>query len=134
MITIYTSGVFDLFHAGHLQALEWAKNQGDILIVGVHSDEVARSYKHLPVIPYEQRISILRGLTIVDDVIPGPRFETEKFYRALKIDIHCQGNEIDGFYETASRLGILRILGRSSITETSEIIRRVIDRQKSDQC
>jgi len=134
-ITVYTSGVFDLFHAGHLQALEWARKQGDILIVGVLSDEDSRSYKRLPVIPYDQRSSIVQSLAIVDDAIAGPKFETEEFYRALSIDVHCQGDEIEGFYTVANRLGILRILGRSSITESTEIIRRVIDRRgELDHC
>lgn len=122
--------MFDLFHAGHLQALEWAKNQGDVLIVGVHSDEDAQSFKRLPLIPYEQRTMILRGLVIVDEVVFGPLFETTEFYRSLGIDVHCQGNEQDGFFETAKNLQILQILGRSNINETTKIIRRVTQRHE----
>ena len=79
-------------------------------------------------IPYEQRKSVLQGIAIVDEVICGPKLETEEFYRELNIDVHCQGNDIDGFFGSAKRMGILKILGRSNVTETTEIIRRVIDR------
>jgi len=106
----------------------WAKNQGDVLIVGILSDEDAQSYKRLPIIPREQRFSIVQSLAIVDEVILGPKFETSEFYRDLDIDLHCQGDEIEGFYETAKRLRILRILGRSDITETTKIIRDIIGR------
>ena len=125
---VYTSGVFDLFHAGHLQALEWSKQQGDVLIVGVLSDEDAQSYKRLPIIPYKQRVRIVQGLALVDEAVCGPKFETLEFYRSLNIDVHCQGNESAGFYEAAKSLGILRILGRSSITESTEIIRHITQR------
>lgn len=125
---VYTSGVFDLFHAGHLQALELAKKHGDVLIVGVHSDEDSESYKRLPFIPFEQRTRVLQGLAVVDEVVRGPLFETEVFYRALNVDVHCQGNEIDGFYETAKHLGILRILGRSDLNETTKIMQDVMKR------
>ena len=128
MTIVYTSGVFDLFHAGHLQALQWAKNQGSFLIVGILSDEDAQSYKRLPIIPYEQRFSIIENLNFVDKVIYGPKFETVGFYRDLGIDFHCQGDELEGFYEIAKQLGILKILGRSKITNSTEIIQRIRDR------
>ncbi|MDR2741355.1 MAG: adenylyltransferase/cytidyltransferase family protein, partial [Treponema sp.] len=55
----YTTGVFDLFHIGHLAILRRAKEQCDYLIVGVSTDDLVRSYKNKsPVIPFEERISI----------------------------------------------------------------------------
>ena len=123
---VYTSGVFDLFHAGHIQALELAKSQGTALIVGVLSDEDAESYKRRPIIPFVQRLAIIEKIKLIDEVVVGPKYETRGFYRSLNIDLHCQGDQLDGFYEVAKELGILRILGRSLITDTSSIIRRVI--------
>ena len=59
----YTTGVFDLFHIGHLNILRRAKEQCDFLIVGVSTDEVCKSYKNkIPTIPYEERKQI--GLEI----------------------------------------------------------------------
>ena len=56
----YTSGVFDLFHIGHLNILRKAKEQCEHLIVGVSSDELTIRLKgRPPVIPYEQRLSLI---------------------------------------------------------------------------
>ena len=70
-ITVYTSGVFDLLHAGHVEALRRAREQGDELIVGVLSDADAASYKRVPVIPYAQRHFVVSALSMVDRVIPA---------------------------------------------------------------
>ena len=121
--------VFDLFHAGHVEALQRAKAQGDVLLVGVLSDESAANYKRVPIIPYAERFAIIESIAIVDEIIPGPQYETRQFYIDHNIDIHCQGDQLEGFYEVANSLGILRILGRSKITETSQIIERVSKRK-----
>ena len=56
----YTTGVFDMFHIGHLNILERAKEQCEHLIVGVSTDEVVQSYKKkFPVIPFTERIKIV---------------------------------------------------------------------------
>ena len=127
-VRVYTSGVFDLFHAGHLQALKRAKSLGDVLIVGVLSDEDAASYKRVPIIPYAERFAIIQSIQFVDFVMPGPKFETRQFYIDHNIDWHCQGDQLEGFYEAAKSLNILKIIGRSDITDTSQIIQRVVQR------
>jgi glycerol-3-phosphate cytidylyltransferase len=67
----YTTGVFDLFHIGHLNILRRAKEQCDYLIVGVSTDELCMEYKHkLPVIPFEERKAIVEAIRYVDEVIP----------------------------------------------------------------
>lgn len=67
----YTTGVFDLFHIGHLNIIKRAKEQCDYLIVGVSTDELVKSYKHkTPVIPFEQRIAIVEALAYVDKAVP----------------------------------------------------------------
>ena len=66
---VYTYGVFDLFHSGHVQLLKKAKKLGDHLIVGLFTDEVATGFKRAPVITYEHRKKVLEHLTMVDQVI-----------------------------------------------------------------
>ncbi len=67
----YTTGVFDMFHVGHLNILRRAKELCDYLIVGVSTDELCLSYKHkVPIIPYDERKAIVESIRYVDEVIP----------------------------------------------------------------
>ena len=67
----YTTGVFDMFHIGHLNILRRAKEYCDYLIVGVSTDELCESYKHKkPIIPYEERKAIVEAIRYVDEVVP----------------------------------------------------------------
>ncbi len=88
MIVGYTTGVFDLFHIGHLNILERAKEQCDYLIVGVSTDELVQEYKHKsPIIPYEERVAIIRALRCVDDVVP--QINRDKFAAWEKYHFDC---------------------------------------------
>lgn len=70
MVIGYTSGVYDMFHIGHLNIIQRAKEQCDYLIVGVTSDELCLKRKNkLPIIPEKDRISIVKAIRYVDKVI-----------------------------------------------------------------
>jgi cytidyltransferase-like protein len=126
MKKVYTSGVFDLFHVGHVSVLNKAKQFGDYLIVGVHSDEDVESYKRTPVISCEQRCEIIRNIKCVDEVIIAPLTPNvdASFYKLHEIDIHVAGDNMQHMYELPHKMGIMRYVPRSPLTNSTEIINK----------
>lgn len=93
----YTTGVFDMFHIGHLNILRRAKERCDYLIVGVSTDEVVESYKHhKPIIPYEQRAAIVEAIKYVDEVVPQTTMDKTVFLRSRHFDVMFHGDEWKG--------------------------------------
>ena len=67
----YTTGVYDMFHIGHLNILQRAKENCDYLIVGVSTDELVQKEKcKKPVIPFDERCRIIEAIKYVDMVVP----------------------------------------------------------------
>lgn len=83
MITGYTTGVFDLFHIGHLNLLKNAKGLCDKLIVGVTVDELVTYKGKHALIPFEDRIEIVRSCKYVDAVVP--QYDMDKLSACKKI-------------------------------------------------
>jgi len=93
MIIGYTTGVYDLFHIGHLNLLRNAKAMCDKLIVGVTTDELV-SYKYKKaVIPFAERMEIVRCIDFVDAVIPQETMDKFAAWEKLKFDIMFVGDD-----------------------------------------
>ena len=91
---VFTNGVFDILHAGHLELLERARALGDILIVGVNSDVSARRLgkgKGRPINRLRDRAALLAGLSSVDAVIAFGEDTPRKLLSKLKPDILVKG-------------------------------------------
>lgn len=97
MIIGYTTGVFDLFHIGHLNILRNAKAMCDKLIVGVTTDELVSYKKRRAVIPFHERYEIVRSIKFVDAVIPQETMDKFEGWKKLKFDIMFVG---DDWYKT----------------------------------
>lgn len=97
MVIGYTSGVFDMFHIGHLNILQRAKERCDKLIVGVSTDDLVMEYKNkLPIIPYDQRAAIVQAIRYVDEVIPQYTMDKMKIWEKVRFEIMFHGNEWKG--------------------------------------
>ena len=93
MIIGYTSGVYDLFHIGHLNMLRNAKSMCDKLIVGVTTDELVRYKFKKSVIPFKERIEIIRAISYVDTAIPQSEIDKFKIWKKLKYNILFVGDD-----------------------------------------
>lgn len=108
----YTSGVFDMFHVGHLNILIRAKSLCDRLIVGVTIDELV-SYKNAEaVVPFEERIEIVNNIKCVDLAIPQDDLDKFVMWKKLKFDMMFIGDDwfdterFKAYEKDLSRVGV----------------------------
>lgn len=93
----YTTGVFDMFHIGHLNILRRAKEQCEYLIVGVSTDELVQDYKgKTPTIRFEDRIAIVGAIKYVDKVVPQITMDKVQAWKLLKYDVIFHGDDWKG--------------------------------------
>ena len=95
----YTTGVYDLFHIGHLNLLKNAKGLCDKLIVGVTVDELVAYKNKRAIIPFEDRLEIVRSIKYVDAAIPQNEIDKFAALEKLKFDILFVG---DDWYQSES--------------------------------
>lgn len=144
MVLGYTTGVFDLFHVGHLRLLRSAKSLCDRLIVGVTTDELV-AYKHKrAVIPFEERIEIVRSCRYVDVVVPQESMDKVDAWHRYRFDMMFVG---DDWYRTAKWQGIQEQLANfgvrivyfpytktTSSTQINSTLERLRSEAHSDNC
>lgn len=103
---VYTGGTFDMFHSNHVKMIEYARGIGDKLIIGVSTDELVCSYKKPPIVPFEERIEIVKSLKYPDLVIPQHSLEHTELVKKLHIDAFVIGDDWKGKYDYLEELGV----------------------------
>lgn len=96
MVIGYTTGVFDLFHIGHLNLLRRAKEQCDYLIVGVSIDELVMYKNKHAVIPFEERMEIVKAIKYVDEVVPQENMDKLEAWNKLHFNVMFVGDDWKG--------------------------------------
>jgi D-beta-D-heptose 7-phosphate kinase/D-beta-D-heptose 1-phosphate adenosyltransferase len=89
---VFTNGVFDIVHAGHVEYLAWAREQGDALLLGVNSDESVRALKgqDRPLIAFADRAAVVAALRSVDVIVGFPQRTPEQLLDRLRPDVHVK--------------------------------------------
>src|ERR687893_241182 len=130
---VFANGCFDLLHVGHVRYLEGAKALGDLLVVGVNSDEQVRAQKGegRPLVPERERAEIIAAIRAVDFVTIFHEPTVEQLLLSIRPDIHAKGT--DYTEETVperdvvrSYGGHVRIVGDPKDHSSTEMLRRVI--------
>ncbi|EGC40222.1 phosphoethanolamine-cytidyltransferase [Dictyostelium purpureum] len=132
-IRVYVDGCFDLMHFGHANALRQARELGDILVVGVHTDEEITKNKGPPVMKEQERYKAVRACKWADEVAEGaPYTLTEEFLDSQNCDFCVHGEDIsvgaDGkdVYEGIKKSGKFRFIKRTEGVSTTELVGRML--------
>jgi len=136
----YTTGVFDLFHIGHLNILRRAKEYCEYLIVGVSTDELVLSYKKkTPIIPFEERVQIVEAIRYVDRVVPQTNRDKKQALMKYKFDVMFVGSDWRGtpmwvsLEEEFSSLGVEIVYFPYTQGTSSTLLASVLHRIYSDE-
>lgn len=93
----YATGVFDMFHVGHLNLLRRARLECDYLIVGVTTDELVEELKgRRPIVPFDERVEIVNNIKYVDEAIPETTVDKLVAWNNLKYDVTFKGDDWKG--------------------------------------
>jgi rfaE bifunctional protein nucleotidyltransferase chain/domain len=108
---VLANGCFDLLHVGHIRYLEGAKALGDVLIVGVNSDQQVKQLKgaNRPLMPEDERAEILAALRMVDYVTIFQEPTVEELIHAVRPDVHAKGTDYS--VDTVPEREIVRLYG-----------------------
>lgn len=135
----YTTGVFDLFHIGHLNILRNAKSQCDELIVGITTDELCMHLKNkMPIIPFQERCDIISALRVVDRVVPQHRIDELADLELYGFDKIFKGSDWAGstkwnnLKESFGAKGVEVVYFDYTETTSSTLIRTTLERLHAD--
>lgn len=137
-VRVYVDVCADLYHAGHAEFFKKAKEQGDILVVGIIPDEVVASYKRTPVMTHDERLKAVASCKYVDEVLPHcPLGITEEWIVQHDIDLVVHGDDFNmemsaAQYQPAIDRGIFRLVPYTSGISTTDVIGRIISQHEKD--
>ena len=129
---VFANGVFDLLHVGHVRYLQAAREEGDVLVVGINSDASTRSLKGAgrPILTERARASLVAALASVDYVVIFDELDVKALLREFQPDVHAKGTDytLDTVPERdlTALLGIrVAIVGDSKNHSTRELLSRL---------
>ncbi len=128
---VTTNGSYDILHAGHVASLEEAKEQGDILIVGVNSDASVKQYKSAdrPIVGERERARLLAGLACVDAVFLFDEVNPIAFLKKIQPDVHTNGADYGEDCVEADTVvsfgGRVHLLAKQDGLSTTAIIKKI---------
>lgn len=130
MIRVYADVVGDLFHIGHLNLFRQAKEFGDYLIVGVHSDKSVESYKRTPVFNERDRYDLIQNCRLVDEVVKdAPLILSKDFIEKNSIDVVVHGDDKSVHFEEQHKvpleMGLMKYLKYTEGISTTQIIEKI---------
>ncbi len=132
---VFTNGCFDVLHSGHVAYLAWARKQGDLLVVGLNSDESVRKLKgeRRPIVPFEDRAMLLRALRSVDAVVGFGERTPEVLLDRLRPDVHVKSDqyradELPEKTVVESHGGVIRLAPHVAGHSTTDVIAQIISR------
>jgi rfaE bifunctional protein nucleotidyltransferase chain/domain len=132
---VFTNGCFDVLHAGHASYLEWAREQGDALLVGLNTDDSVRALKGpaRPIVPFEDRARILAALRSVDAVVGFGERTPEVLLDRIRPDVHVKSSQYreDELPERTVVLqhgGEIRLAPHAAGNSTTDVIARIVAR------
>lgn len=140
----YTTGVYDMFHIGHLNVIQKAKEQCDYLIVGVSTDELVQKEKgKTPVISFEERCAIVSAIKYVDEVVPQidknklrawERYHFDKMFVGSDWKNTQQWKEFENQFEPLGvEIVYLPHTDGISSTKLTKVIKSILDEKPDDK-
>merc|ERR1712013_378397 len=137
-VRVYVDGCWDVMHSGHYNALRQAKALGDVLIVGVHSDEEIERHKRSPVMKNEQRMAAVSACKWADEVVfDVPYAPSRELLTELNCDFLAHGDDIpiaaNGHSAYHTVMDKLKIFKRTPGVSTTHLIQRLVDAAKHSQ-
>jgi rfaE bifunctional protein nucleotidyltransferase chain/domain len=133
---VFANGVFDVLHVGHVRYLQAAREEGDLLVVGINSDASTRSLKGAgrPILTERARASLVAALASVDYVVVFDELDVNALLREFQPDVHAKGTDYTADTvperELAALLGIrIAIVGDSKNHSTRELLARLRDQK-----